>query len=315
MTSKVLANQVVVVTGASRGIGAATAVWLGRLGAKVVMLARDLEALNKVAQGIHKFGGTAIPYQVDLSNVDQMIAVIDRIENQVGVPNILINNAGAGSWTSILETETKELVQNLAVPGISTCVMTQLLAKKMIDNATKETPAHIINITSPACYGYIPGTSGGYSLSRHMIADFTEHLRIDLRHHEDRLKISLVCPGKVATDYFKRNGNNEQESRVPLQWLIPALQAKDVARKICQIAIRKESVNAVFPFMVKVLVSASKLSPSLMQYFLTHIFGWQPPKKDSKCGRNAAVAAAIGLAFLLVYNQKNYQNLHELGRM
>lgn len=280
MTSFIHSGQTIVITGASKGIGAEIARTLGKLGARVVMLARDLEALNEIAAEIKQSnsGGEGIPFQTDLSKIKEMKKTVKKIIKEVGTPDVLINNAGAGKWITLRETSVKNIVNDVAVPGTSTMVMTKLFLEKMIDKGTANHPVHIINITSPAGLGmYVPG-SGVYSVARSMITNFTELLRIDIRHLKDKVKISLVSPGKVSTSYFK---SKEEEERVPMQRWIRDITPDEVASKVSQIIINRKSVNAVFPFGMKALVGAFYISPTIMQLFLTHVFGWQPSKERS----------------------------------
>lgn len=272
-------GQIIVVTGASKGIGAEIARTLGKLGARVVMLARDIDALNQLAGEIQQSnsGGVGLPFQVDLTKIEEIQATVNEIFKNIGVPDVLINNAGAGKWATIREKSVEDIIQDVAVPGVSTMILTKCFLEKMIDKGTAGSPAHIINMTSPAGLGmYVPGSST-YSVARCMVTNFTKLLRIDLRHLKDRVKISLVAPGKVSTNYFK---TKEEENRVPMQRWIRELTSMEVANKVSQIIKNRESVDLVFPFTMKALLAAFKISPTIMQLFLTHIFGWQPPKHE-----------------------------------
>ena len=281
MAAPIHSGQIIVVTGASKGIGAEISRMLGKLGAKVVMLARDIEALNIIAAEINQSqsGGAGFAFQIDLKKINEMAETVNKIIEKVGVPDVLINNAGAGNWTTILETSLEDIIQNIEVPGLSTMIITKHFLDKMIKKGTAKSPVHIINMTSPAGLGlYVPGTSGGYSVARYMVANFTELLRIDLRPYEDKVKISLIAPGKVSTGYFVTNGKGEQEDRVPMRW-IPEITPKEVAKKVSKTILNRQSVTVIFPFALKVIFMAFKISPTIMQLFLTHVFGWQPSKK------------------------------------
>ena len=305
-----MTTPIIVVTGASKGIGAEIARTEGKLGNRVVMLARDMDALNQIADEINASGGDAYPFRVDLTDASDMQFTVSKIIHEIGVPDVLINNAGAGRWTTLQETPVKEIIQNIQVPGISTMVITKLFLEKMIEKATPESPVHIINMTSPAGLGMnIPGTSGGYLTARTMVANFTEALRIDLRHLADRVKISLISPGKVSTGYFVTNGDNAQENRVPLRSLISEITPQEVAMKVSETIEERESVNLVFPFAIKALVTAFKVSPTIMQFFLTHVFGWQPAKVPGASNHTykklATIAAACLFAVLIIRMQNS----------
>jgi NADP-dependent 3-hydroxy acid dehydrogenase YdfG len=93
----------VLVTGASSGIGEATARRYGASGARVLLLARNAERLDDVADAIRKKGGAASPYPVDLADSGAIEEVSARIASEVGTPDILINNAGAGRWLPLID--------------------------------------------------------------------------------------------------------------------------------------------------------------------------------------------------------------------
>ncbi|MGD8423339.1 MAG: SDR family NAD(P)-dependent oxidoreductase, partial [Methyloceanibacter sp.] len=86
----------VLVTGSSSGIGAAIAKRFGREGDHVVLLARNEERLERTAQDVRKAGGTATTYQIDLQDISATLSVAARITEEVGTPDLLVNNAGAG---------------------------------------------------------------------------------------------------------------------------------------------------------------------------------------------------------------------------
>jgi NADP-dependent 3-hydroxy acid dehydrogenase YdfG len=93
-----MAADLVLVTGASSGIGEATARRYGASGARVLLLARNADRLDDVAHAIRKDGGAASPYPVDLADSGAIEEVSARIASEAGTPDILINNAGAGRW-------------------------------------------------------------------------------------------------------------------------------------------------------------------------------------------------------------------------
>lgn len=86
----------------------------------------------------------------------------------------------------------------------------------------------------------------------------------------------MLALEKVSTNYFK---TKEEESRVPMQRWVRELTSLEVANKVSQIIKNREGVDLVFPFTMKALYAAFKISPTIMQLSLTHIFGWQPTKK------------------------------------
>src|SRR4051794_27415115 len=107
-------GKIALITGASSGIGAATARALGDAGARVLLLARRAAELERVAGSIGS--GVATTYPVDLSHASAVAEVAERINGTVGPPDIIVNNAGAGQWKFVDETSPQEAVEMMAVP-------------------------------------------------------------------------------------------------------------------------------------------------------------------------------------------------------
>ena len=91
-------SKLVLITGASSGVGEATAKRFGAGGAHVLLLARNEARLARVAEAIRSGGGTATTYSVDLQNIDATVEAAARLTREAGTPDLLINNAGAGRW-------------------------------------------------------------------------------------------------------------------------------------------------------------------------------------------------------------------------
>ncbi len=111
-----VAGTTAVVTGASSGIGAATASRLAEAGSRVVLVARTVEALERVAQHVRATGGIADVIPADLSDPDAVDRVAAEVVERAGTPDIVVNNAGAGRWLHVLETDPDELLSMTAVP-------------------------------------------------------------------------------------------------------------------------------------------------------------------------------------------------------
>src|SRR5262245_1256103 len=106
-----LQNKLVLITGASAGIGAATAKALAQRGARVVLLARTEAALQTVATAIQQGGGQAHSYPVDVTQPEALGRVVAQVTAELGAPDIVINNAGVGRWLFTEETSPAEVQQ------------------------------------------------------------------------------------------------------------------------------------------------------------------------------------------------------------
>jgi NADP-dependent 3-hydroxy acid dehydrogenase YdfG len=137
-------DKVVVVTGASSGIGAATAKAMAKTGGRVVLLARSRELLDKVANEIGSSGGKVRGYQVDLADAETVAAVAERITAEFGTPDIIVNNAGAGKWLFVDETTPAEALQMMAVPYFAAFNVTHAFLPAML----KRNSGHLVFVSS-----------------------------------------------------------------------------------------------------------------------------------------------------------------------
>ena len=118
----------VLITGASSGIGAAIAREMAARGARVTLVARRLEALEKLELEIAAAGGTAKVEPADLSKVEDVEALAARVLDNGGPPDVLVNNAGAGRWLAVDETPAGEAAQMITLPYLAAFELTRALA-------------------------------------------------------------------------------------------------------------------------------------------------------------------------------------------
>ena len=171
-----MAAKLVLVTGASSGIGAATARRYGASGARVLLLARNAERLGAVADAIRREGGAASVFPVDLSDALAIEEASARITREAGTPDILINNAGAGRWLPLIETTPQEARAMIEVPYLAAFTLTRAVLPAMLARRS----GAIACITSPASYLTWPNASA-YIAARHALAGFTAALRSEVK--------------------------------------------------------------------------------------------------------------------------------------
>lgn len=196
MTS--LLNQTVVVTGASSGIGKDVALNSAKLGANVVLIARNEEKLKEVKNECIRVGAESAHHEyiiVDISDPKAIISGVDEIFNLVNQVDILVNAAGFGDFSSYLETDFSTVEKMFRVNVLGLMLMTRLIAEKMIPNNN----GHIINIGSMAGKMTTP-KSAAYAATKAAVIAFSDGLRLELKPLG--IHVTTVNPGPVATNFF-----------------------------------------------------------------------------------------------------------------
>jgi short-subunit dehydrogenase len=251
-----MASSLVLVTGASSGIGAATARRFGASGAHVLLLARNQERLDDVANAIRRAGGSATSYPIDLADARAIVELSTRIEREVGTPDILINNAGAGRWLPVAETTAKQALAMIEVPYLAAFNLTRAFLPKMIARRS----GAIACVTSPASYVVWP-SAGAYTAARQALAGFTESLRADLKG--TGISVTLVVFGLVETPYWEHNPGSREHVPVMNPLIMRPLTAEEAAEAIVAgVAGRKRMV--VKPAIFRALFLLNAVAPRLV---------------------------------------------------
>jgi len=191
-------GKLALITGAGAGIGRATAVELARHGADtVVIVDRDLGAAEKTAAAVREAGAGAAVYQADVSDDAAMNALAAQVNDEHGVVDILINNAGIGMAGRFLETTPAHWDNILAVNLRGVLNGSRAFATQMVDRGEGGT---IINVSSAAAF--LPSKSMiAYGTTKAAVLAFSESLRADLA--DDGITVTAVCPGFVNTNIAK----------------------------------------------------------------------------------------------------------------
>lgn len=184
-----LEGKIAIVTGASAGIGEATAYQLAQQGATVVLAARRIEALQTVQTTIQAQGGTAIAIPTDISDPDQILALAQQATDQYGRVDILVNNAGIGSG-KFKEMNFEKIEQVIRTNLLGVMLLTQALLPGMLERRQ----GVIISIASVA--GQI-AIDSLYSASKFGLRGFSLGLRRQLRG--TGIEVCLVSPGFIRT--------------------------------------------------------------------------------------------------------------------
>jgi NADP-dependent 3-hydroxy acid dehydrogenase YdfG len=253
-----LEGKTALVTGASSGIGAATARALAAAGARVCLAARRAGELEKVAGSLP--AGMASTYPVDLSNPEAVSDMARRVTAQVGTPDIIVNNAGAGVWKFIEETTPEEAVQMMTAPYFAAFFVTREFLPAML----RRNSGHIVNVSSVASRFVWPGATA-YIAARWAVRGFTEALRADLSR--TRIGVTLYESGVVRSPYWEHNPGSRE--RVPkMGRLVPELSPEAAAAALVR-GIERERKLVVAPFMMKLTYWQHAVFPGVVQWLMT----------------------------------------------
>jgi short-subunit dehydrogenase len=251
-------GKTALVTGASSGIGAATARALAQAGARVLLVARREGELERVASSIGP--GSATAYPVDLSSASAVAQMAQRVTADVGTPDIIVNNAGAGQWKFVDETDPQEAVQMMAVPYFAAFYVTHAFLPGML----RRNSGHIVNVSSVGSRFVWPGATA-YIAARWAVRGFTEALRADLAG--TKVKVTLFESGVVQSPYWEHNPGSRE--RVPkMGRLVPELTSDAAAKAIVR-GIEREQKLVVVPFMMKLTYWQHAVFPGVVQWLMT----------------------------------------------
>lgn len=181
------------ITGAARGIGKATALELAREGVHVGLIARTESTLEKVAEEARSLGVKASVAVADISKMDQVNQAVAKLSKELGSADILINNAGIGTYGSFLEIDPEDFKRTFEVNVFGTYYVTRAVLPQLMEKDRGD----IINISSSSG---LKGTAGStaYSGSKFAVQGMTEALMQEVRKHNIRLM--TLNPSLVATD-------------------------------------------------------------------------------------------------------------------
>ncbi|MCS6991049.1 MAG: SDR family oxidoreductase [Chitinophagales bacterium] len=222
-------KKVVIVTGASSGIGRACALEFARRGYAVVLAARTASALQDVQQTIRNSGGDALSICTDVTQVDDCRRLMHQTVTHFGRIDVLVNNAGISMRALFSELKLDVLHQVMAVNFWGTVYCTYYALPELL-----KTSGSIVGVSSVAGLVGLPARTG-YCASKFAMHGFLEALRIE--HLYDRLHVLIVCPGYTASNIrntaLDKEGRPQGESPLEENRLMPPeTVAKAIARGV-----------------------------------------------------------------------------------
>ena len=204
---KSLNGKVAIVTGAGRGIGRSIALSLAQHGARISLAARTVTELQNVKMEIESCGGQAVIFPTDLSREEDSIALIHKSFERFKRLDILINNAGLGIFTPLVETTLEQWEQLMAVNARGPF----LLCREAIPYLKLQDRSFIINIISVAGFkGYV--NQSIYSASKHAVLGMTKALAREVQRNG--IRVHAVCPSGVDTRIVEQLNSTTDRSEL-----------------------------------------------------------------------------------------------------
>jgi NADP-dependent 3-hydroxy acid dehydrogenase YdfG len=219
-------DKVAIVTGASSGIGYATALALSKAGAKVAAGARRMDRLESLQKEIMKNGGQVFIRKLDVTIKSECDAFAEAILKKWGTIDILVNNAGLQplSFFKNLKVEEWDKMIDVNIRGVLYCTAAA------ITTMVNKNSGHIVNISSVA--GRIVYPAGSvYCATKHAITAFSEGLRQEFSQRSN-IRVTCIEPGVVTTELVNAITDNALEKYVERTKQMEALQAEDIANAI-----------------------------------------------------------------------------------
>jgi NADP-dependent 3-hydroxy acid dehydrogenase YdfG len=235
MPAGVLEDRVVAITGASSGIGEATALACARAGAAVALAARRLERIEQLAQRIEDEGGRALAVQTDVSEEAQARAFVQRAHAELGRLDVLVNNAGVMLLGPIegAPTEDWRRMIDANVYGVLYCTHAALPIMG------EQGSGHIVNMSSVAGR-FARAGSGVYNLTKWGVNAFSEALRQEC---VPTVRVTLIEPGAVATELASHNSPRAIEQMAKRFAGVTPLAAEDIANAVLYAISQPENVS------------------------------------------------------------------------
>lgn len=250
-----LRDRVVLITGASRGIGRATALEFARAGARVALTARSSEALATLRSEIEALGGRALALPADLRHPEQVRAMVAAIVATWGQIDVLVNNAGATYRRSIGEMTEEEIqeVVGTNLLGSLWCI------REALPHLAARGDGHIVNVSSILGKRGVPGQAV-YSASKFALQGLSEALRAELA--SAGVTVTAFCPSSTRTEM---NQSISQGDPAFQQWIRNTFMfsPEDVARRIVR-ATRRRQREVVLSVPAKLVVLLNTLVPRLL---------------------------------------------------
>ncbi|MDX3263031.1 SDR family NAD(P)-dependent oxidoreductase [Streptomyces sp. MI02-2A] len=247
------ANRVVLITGASRGIGRAVALAFARQGALLVLAARSEERLAQVESEVRDLGSDVLSVPTDVTSPEAVTALVDAAVSRFGRIDVLVNNAGIGMVgrveSAAFEDNARQTMQASLFGMIN-------VTQRVLPVFRRQGSGAIVNMSS------VMGRKafarfGSYAIVMHGVSAFSDSLRQEVA--DSGIRVSVIYPALTATDLLREA--KEAQMPPPFRHMTP-LPANEVARAVVA-AVRQGKRRVVLPRMANMLLLGEALSPRI----------------------------------------------------
>jgi short-subunit dehydrogenase len=239
-------NKVVLITGASSGIGRSLAVELGKRGGSVGLLARRAESLREVAREVEAAGGRALALPADVTNARDVRAAADKLRAQFGAIDVLVANAGVGTLTDDYARLGEQVAETIEINLHGAANSAAAVLPEMVARGEGQ----LVAISSLASYRGLP-KSGAYCASKAALNALFESLRLDLKN--TGVRVTIIKPGFIKTPLTAG-----REAQMPF-----LMELDDATQKILR-AIEARRTSYAFPWQLASIVRLGRLMPDAL---------------------------------------------------
>ncbi|MFD8334850.1 SDR family NAD(P)-dependent oxidoreductase [Streptomyces solisilvae] len=244
-------HKVVLVTGASRGIGRAVALAFAREGATLVLAARSADRLAQVESEARDLGSEVLSVPTDVTSRDAVAALVDAAMDRFGRIDVLVNNAGIGKVGAIESAAFEDDVRQTLQASLFGMIN---VTRRVLPVLRRQGSGAIVNMSS------VMGRKafsrfGSYAIVMHAVSAFSDSLRQEVAGGD--IQVSVIHPALTATDLLKEA--EEAEMPPPFRHMTP-LSSEDVARAVV-VAVRRRRRRVVLPRTANMLLLGEALSP------------------------------------------------------
>ncbi|MTI33522.1 SDR family oxidoreductase [Xanthovirga aplysinae] len=232
-------NKTIIITGASSGIGKATAESLISTGANLVLASRKIEKIQKFAE---KYPDSVLLHKTDVTKKDDVDALVEAAKQRFGSVDVLINNAGLGSFRELQMADTNEwdTMIDTNIKGVLYCF------NAVLPHMITQEKGHIINIASVAAHDVFPNAVV-YCATKHAVLAISKGIRLEF---QDKIKVTTISPGAVNTGFLENTLSTEEDKEERREYFKEGLTPDVIAQNI-RFAIEQPDEVAISEIIVR----------------------------------------------------------------